>query len=122
MTLNNPVAVIGHPSGLPVKIASEANVIQTTGVMQNEDGDLVPVASQFVTNLDTFGGNSGSPVINTDSYKVVGILVGGDQDYVQSTEDLCVEVNRCDLSGVGCTGESVTKMSYITAFILGVGP
>ena len=107
---------------LPVKIASEANVIQTTGVMQTESGELLSVESQFVTNLDTFGGNSGSPVINTDSYKVVGILVGGDQDYVQSTEELCVEVNRCELSGVGCTGESVTKMSYLVEFIPSTSP
>ncbi|KAA3642342.1 MAG: serine protease [Chloroflexi bacterium] len=122
VNLGDPVAVIGHPSGLPIKIASDANVIQTTGVTQSESGELLSVDSLFVTNLDTFGGNSGSPVINTDTYEVVGILVGGDEDYVQSSEELCVEVNRCDLSGVGCTGESVTKMSYLVAFIFGVEP
>lgn len=42
----------------------------------------------FSSNLDTFGGNSGSVVFDADSGLVEGILVRGDQDFVQSTETI----------------------------------
>jgi hypothetical protein len=35
----------------------------------------------FLTNLDTFYGNSGSPVFNLNTLLVEGILVSGDSDY-----------------------------------------
>ena len=43
---------MGHPLGLPVKYAANASV--------RENG----VADHFVTNLDSYGGNSGSAVFN----------------------------------------------------------
>src|SRR5690606_1303106 len=46
------IYVIGHPVGLPTKFADGAKVFQN-----DQDG-------YFVTNLDTFGGNSGSAVFN----------------------------------------------------------
>ncbi|MGK7898838.1 MAG: serine protease [Xenococcus sp. (in: cyanobacteria)] len=48
------VFVIGHPSGLPLKFANGTQV-----------RDHSP-SSFFVANLDTYGGNSGSPVFNED--------------------------------------------------------
>ena len=57
----NNVAVLGYPSGLPLKIASNAFV------MSNNANDPF-----FVANLDTFGSNSGSPVINANTYQVEG--------------------------------------------------
>ena len=35
----------------------------------------------FQTNLDAFGGNSGSPVLNSETGEVEGILVRGEIDY-----------------------------------------
>jgi V8-like Glu-specific endopeptidase len=97
------VAVLGHPSGLPMKIASEAFV------MSNETSDPF-----FVTNLDTFGSNSGSPVINTATYQVEGILVRGVNDYALSGDGSCVQVNRCPESGgTNCAGENATKMAML---------
>lgn len=94
------VAVLGYPSGLPEKIASNAFV------MSNDASDPF-----FVANLDTFGSNSGSPVINTDTYQVEGILVRGMTDYVLSDDASCVQVNRCpENGGVNCAGENATKM------------
>ncbi|MEK6626796.1 MAG: serine protease, partial [Bdellovibrionota bacterium] len=49
---NHPVVVIGHPTGLPTKVAAGANV-------RSNDN-----AYYFVSNLDTFGGNSGSAVFD----------------------------------------------------------
>ena len=104
----NNVAVMGHPSGLPMKIASDAFV------MSNE-----PSAPFFITNLDTFGSNSGSPVINTTTYEVEGILVRGEIDYVLAEDGSCVQVNRCPESGgINCTGENATKMTMLADEIL----
>lgn len=61
--------VIGTPSGLPLKIA--------TGVVRSKH------FSYFRTNLDSYAGNSGSPVLNIKSNEVEGILVRGDTDYVE---------------------------------------
>ncbi len=62
------VLVIGHPMGLPMKIADNATVKGSFG-------------KTFRTNLDTYGGNSGSPIINSKTGLVEGILVQGDRDY-----------------------------------------
>lgn len=65
------VHVIGHPSGLPTKSAAGA------AVRDNQPNAF------FVANLDTYGGNSGSPVFNSDTHEVEGILVRGETDFVQ---------------------------------------
>ncbi len=101
------VAVLGYPSGLPMKIASDAFVISN-------------IASDpfFVANLDTFGSNSGSPVINTDTYQVEGVLVRGMTDYILSDDGSCVHVNRCPESGgTNCAGENATKMAMLAELI-----
>ncbi|MGD8406521.1 MAG: serine protease [Anaerolineales bacterium] len=104
LTAQNNVAVLGHPSGLPMKIASDAFVISNQA---NEPF--------FITNLDTFGSNSGSPVINTSNYQVEGILVRGEIDYVLSEDGSCVQVNRCPESGgESCAGENATKMAMLS--------
>ena len=107
LNAQNGVAVIGHPSGLPLKIASDAVVIR--------NGASEPF---FVTNLDTFGSNSGSPVINAATYQVEGILVLGAKDYILSDDQSCIQVNRCPEGGGGdCVGENATKMSVVAASI-----
>jgi hypothetical protein len=90
---NAPVSVIGHPSGLPIKFADGANVRDNTPT------------GFFVANLDTYGGNSGSPVFGADG-TVEGILVRGEADYVSS--------GSCNISKVcpstGCRGEDCTRI------------
>ena len=66
------VGVIGHPSGLPMKIAFGS----ATQVRSNTE------TGYFTANLDTYGGNSGSPVFNATDGTVEGILVRGNQDFV----------------------------------------
>jgi hypothetical protein len=93
---NAPVSVIGYPSGLPVKFADGANV-----------RDNSPTAF-FVANLDTYGGNSGSPVFAADG-TVEGILVRGEADYVSN--------GSCNISKVcpstGCRGEDCTRINEL---------
>jgi V8-like Glu-specific endopeptidase len=88
------VFVVGYPSGLPQKIAGNATVRTTEAT------------DYFVANLDTFGGNSGSPVFS-NSNKVIGILVRGETDY--RLEDDCQRAVVCPTTG--CRGEHVVKLS-----------
>jgi V8-like Glu-specific endopeptidase len=91
--------VIGHPTGLPTKITAAADMRDNTN----------PVF--FRTNADTYGGNSGSAVVDSRTGVVEGILVRGDQDYAQSDSDSClVSVHRDQNGG---RGEDVTRITNI---------
>lgn len=87
------LTVIGHPAGLPTKISGGA------GVRSNQQ------SAYFVANLDTYGGNSGSAVFNTDTGEVEGILVRGENDFVDRGG--CRVSNQC--TNEGCRGEDVTR-------------
>jgi hypothetical protein len=87
------VHIIGHPAGLPTKFAGGATV-----------RDNGPEA-YFVANLDTYGGNSGSPVFNSDTHEVEGILVRGETDFVQ--QGTCQVSLVCPTTG--CRGEDCTR-------------
>jgi len=92
-----PLFVIGHPAGLPTKVAGGASV-----------RDASP-KGYFVANLDTYGGNSGSAVFNAATLLVEGILVRGENDYVWKGN--CQVSNKCPADG--CRGEDVTKLSAV---------
>jgi V8-like Glu-specific endopeptidase len=83
VSVGTPLVVIGHPSGLPLKIADGAKV-----KIANWTEFFTPIRSiirkkyYFLGDLDTFGGNSGSPVFNQTTGMVEGILVQGAEDYV----------------------------------------
>jgi hypothetical protein len=85
--------VVGHPCGLPQKYAPGAKVRDNTP------------APFFVANLDTYGGNSGSPVFNSSSGVVEGILVRGENDFVSN--GTCYVSLVCPTTG--CRGEDVTR-------------
>lgn len=106
------IFVIGHPSGLPMKFADGAKV---------QSNDFL---NFFSTNLDTFGGNSGSPVFNAQTKKVEGILVRGRNDYVPSQDpsERCLRVNKCNEDGTACDMnggplEHVTRISEILNYL-----
>jgi V8-like Glu-specific endopeptidase len=97
---NEKLVVIGHPTGLPTKIA---------------DGAWVRGLSNkfFSANLDTYGGNSGSAVFNVETGDVEGILVRGARDYVYDSAQGCRVSNR--VSDTYGTGEDVTYITNIQA-------
>jgi len=66
----HPVYTIGTPMGLPLKY-SGLGMIVPTSIEKNS----------FVTNLDTFEGNSGSPIFSGKNGKIIGILVSGAEDF-----------------------------------------
>jgi V8-like Glu-specific endopeptidase len=90
------LVVLGHPSGLPLKIAGGASVRDIKDKF-------------FVANLDTYGGNSGSAVINAKTLLVEGILVRGDQDYDYVLGCMSSHLNANDAG----RGEDVTKILNI---------
>ena len=95
------IFVVGHPNGLPTKLADGANVRENRR------------RAFFVANLDTYGGNSGSPVFNARTRKVEGILVSGENDFVKH--------GKCYVSLVcpdtGCQGESVTRSTLWAKYV-----
>jgi V8-like Glu-specific endopeptidase len=95
-----PLVVIGHPSGLPTKIADGAWVRSLAELY-------------FVANLDTYGGNSGSAVFNVETGEVEGILVRGEVDYLYDSSQRCQISNRC--TNDDCRGEDVVYISNIQA-------
>jgi V8-like Glu-specific endopeptidase len=93
LTDDQAVHVIGHPCGLPLKVAGGAHCRDNTP------------SAYFVANLDTYGGNSGSPVFNNDTHQVEGILVRGETDFVWTNN--CAVSNVCP--NTGCRGEDLTN-------------
>lgn len=93
------LVVIGHPSGLPTKIADGAFV------RSNKN------RYYFQANLDTFGGNSGSAVLDTSTGMVEGILVRGERDYVLDSTSNCYRPKVCAMNE--CRGEDVTRITNI---------
>ncbi len=90
--------VIGHPAGLPTKIAAGAKVRALK-------------KGFFTTNLDTYGGNSGSAVFSSATNEIVGILVRGERDFVYDNIKLCDRSNYCLEDS--CRGEDVTNIEYV---------
>lgn len=84
------VHILGFPSGLPLKYAGGAFVTNDRKGSQ-----------YFEANLDAVGGNSGSPVFNNQG-EVVGILVRGNDDFVEDKQKNCDRWNRCHMSGRLC--------------------
>eukprot|EP00299_Pterocystis_sp_00344_P011931 c5646_g1_i1.p1 GENE.c5646_g1_i1~~c5646_g1_i1.p1 ORF type:complete len:345 (-),score=69.26 c5646_g1_i1:25-1059(-) len=97
VSVNDLYDMIGFPSGLPAKILSNfplRAVDATKGT--------------FLGSPDTFAGNSGSGVFDSNGLHV-GILVEGETDYVD-TAGGCAVVNDCGQDE--CSGETST-LTYI---------
>ena len=97
---NAAVFMIGHPLGLPKTFSSNARVLENTT-------DIY-----FKTTLDSFHGNSGSPVFNSKNFWVEGVMVRGEGDEIYNSENKCnryATYSDADLT----KGEGVTRMSAI---------
>jgi hypothetical protein len=96
-----PVFVVGHPCGLPQKIAGGARV------------GLNAVDSHFSANLDTYGGNSGSPVFSAKSLQLEGLLVRGQTDFIPLGDCYVSQV----FPSTGAGGEDVTRATEFARLI-----
>lgn len=105
------LSVIGHPLGLPSKVATGGYVLDQSRT------------SYVVTDLDTYAGNSGSPVLvqaekNADLH-VLGILSRGHDDSVVAIAEnggVC-EVSRL-CQELTCDGEHVTRITEVPQSLL----
>lgn len=104
VTKSDELTLIGFPSGLPLKVAPNAKVLAP-----NLDKTF------FVANTDSFAGNSGSPVVNSQTGLVEGILVSGEEDYVVRKKG-CLVPKVCTTQD-HCEGEAVTKISEILPYL-----
>jgi len=93
---------LGYPVGLPMKYITNASI-------KSKENDLV-----YYTTLDTFKGNSGSPVFRKSSHQVIGVLVEGGIDFNYNGN--CFVVNVC--SGSSCKGEKVVNLSKARNYIM----
>lgn len=78
------VVAIGHPYGIPLKVADNASALEGS-------------RDYFVSNVDTFGGNSGSGVYSATTQELTGILVRGNNDWVDN--GACNESAGCPDTG-----------------------
>ncbi len=104
---SDPLFVVGHGITLPMKAADNA-------VVKNANG----ATAWFQANLDTYGGNSGSPVFGVNSGMIEGILVRGAPDFV--TVDGCVRSNQVPdtgNTGSGLKFEEVSKTITFQSFV-----
>jgi hypothetical protein len=70
------LVMLGYPYGLPLKVAGGAEVKRVT-------------THYFEANTDSYVGNSGSPVVDSTSLVVEGILYFGKSDYVIDADAGC---------------------------------
>lgn len=110
--LNTKLTMIGYPNGIPQKIDLGGTVKSS-------------VTSQpfFVANLDSMGGNSGSPIFDEQSGLIIGVLGGkvitkrnsGDMDYMATGDLSCNVENK--VSSSKTLGDLVTRISEISAWV-----
>ncbi|MFN3453949.1 MAG: trypsin-like serine peptidase, partial [Pseudobdellovibrio sp.] len=88
------ITAIGFPGGLPMKSSGYGPIISTK--------------NQIITaEIDTYGGNSGSPVFTKNSTDIQGILVRGEDDYTFNNEKKCYESKICSSVLKNCQGEEI---------------
>ncbi|AFY00640.1 trypsin-like serine peptidase [Bdellovibrio bacteriovorus] len=100
--VGDSVYSIGYPLG-SLKKTAQGKVRSV-----NEMGSLE-------TNLDVFVGNSGSPVFDSKTHDLIGILHGGEDDFQPESEDGSVQIMKC--AEDGCKGEFVIPIQKIVADI-----
>lgn len=75
-TVGTRVVMVGYPFGLPLKVSGGAEVKRVR-------------THFFEANTDSYAGNSGSPVLDSTSLVVQGILEFGQSDYTRDTLANC---------------------------------
>ena len=96
--LEQSVYGIGHGLGLPKKMHLDAKITLV-------DKDDI----RFKACLDFFSGNSGSPIFDSLTHKVMGILFKGKTDFVEDGFEIAISRNRCIKGG----GESCQMITVI---------
>jgi V8-like Glu-specific endopeptidase len=102
LEIGTPLYAVGHPVGLPLKISLNGSVIENNAAMH------------FYAKLNTYQGNSGSPVFNAMTHAVEGILIEGMEDFVSNGN--CRISNHC--VSINCKGEKILKIGYVINYLV----
>lgn len=94
------LVLAGYPVGLPLKIARGLVV-----------GTSAPSTSFFGAELDSFAGNSGGPVFDSDG-ALVGIAVAGQTDFTYDEEASC---SRVSVATVDVAAGRYELIGYVAA-------
>ncbi len=100
--INTPLILIGHPRGLPKKIAGDAWVTS------------IKNGSILMTNVDAYTGNSGSGVFNAEAGFLEGVISYGKEDYLENEELTCF---TSQIYRMQDGGEAVMKIDPVREFI-----
>jgi hypothetical protein len=98
--VGSSVFMLGFPLGLPLKYSGHSRVRKQSD-------------NFFMADLDTFSGNSGSPVFSSSTKEIVGVLVRGYDDFARS-KNSCNKINHCK----NCDGEDVTNILPISQYLI----
>jgi hypothetical protein len=95
------VYMIGHPLGVPLKYSKCRKITENSNI------------NYFLAEMDSFMGNSGSPVFNRSEGCAEGMLVSGDLDFLRDIKkDNCKLFVVCG-ENFECRGEKVIRLSEI---------
>lgn len=97
---DQPLYVIGHPLGLPLKFSSGASVSHITS------------ETYFMASLNIYSGNSGSPVFDLDTHEVIGMVLHGARSDFRWTEKGWISTIYPGAKSADCI-----RVSGITRFI-----
>jgi hypothetical protein len=89
------VILAGHGLGLPLKVSQPEPIVSTD-------------QTSFLSLVPAFIRNSGSPLIHSLSGEVLGLLVDGEEDFVQTTTG-CRELKVCK-GTTNCQGERALQI------------
>lgn len=100
-----PLLLIGNPKNLPLKVSAGGRV-----------RDASP-RDHFVASVDGYHGNSGSPVFNRETGLLEGLLIRGEDDFVEvrGADGSCYASKVCPEDG--CRGEDVTRVSEFAGLV-----
>lgn len=98
-----PLAIVGHPMGLPMKVGLGGEVRASS----------TPELVQYA--LDTYGGHSGSPVVDPATGIVQALHTRGTRDFTRREDRDCRVSRVCrDVEEVGaCSGNSGTAATVL---------
>lgn len=101
LTVGQTVSSIGHPSGLPQKFIDNATVVE---IKDNQ--------RTIATDLDSFQGNSGSPIFDATTGLVIAVTSHGHADHIRDPEKGC-KVPRICLPGDNCHLSSSSSINNL---------
>lgn len=90
------VAIMGNPSKIPTKISLGGRVTESS-------------ANDFLAEVSSADGSSGSAVIDETTHNVLGFLVAGEEDWVYDRAERCYRSKICKPNQ--CSGETIVKLS-----------